>query len=84
MRATKRAPASTFEASVGYGWITSKLYDVNRRVLGKKAGWNGSWLTNTLGVVVWEGVQYSGFKVSFPTGDMLLSYIAPEWVMRYR
>ena len=28
------------------------------------------------------GLQYSGFKKSFTGGDMMFSYIAPEWVGR--
>lgn len=81
----RRAPASTFEASIGYGWITSKLYDPDGKSLGSKGGlewklsyeytWSSGW-----GI----GLQYSGFKTSFPGGDMMLSYIAPEWVARYR
>lgn len=28
----RRAPANTFEASFGYGWVTNKMYDVNVRL----------------------------------------------------
>lgn len=92
-RAKRRAPANTFEASVGYGWVTSKLYDLNNRSVGSKGGvewklgyehiWSAGW-----GV----GVQYSGFKATFPEGDMVLSYLAPEfagrtkfdkWILKY-
>ncbi len=81
----RRAPSSTFEGSIGYGWVTSKLYDVDGRSLGSKGGvdwklsyeytWSSGW-----GI----GMQYSGFRASFPGGNMMLSYIAPEWVVRSR
>ena len=34
----RRAPANTFEASFGYGWVTSKMYDVNGAALDSKGG----------------------------------------------
>lgn len=81
----RKVPASTLEFSAGYGWVTSKLYDVNGVSLGSKGGvewklsyeytWKSGW-----GI----GVQYSGYRASFPDGDMMLSYIAPEWVGRTR
>lgn len=81
----RRAPSSTFEGSIGYGWITSKLYDADGYSMGSKSGlewklsyeytWSSGW-----GI----GLQYSGFRTSFPGGNMMLSYIAPEWVARYR
>ena len=81
---SRRVPASTFEASIGYGWVTSTLYDITGAVLGNNGGlewklsyeyaWNSGW-----GI----GVQYSGYRTGFHGGDnMLLSYIAPEWVVR--
>ena len=84
-REKRRAPSSTFEGSIGYGWITSKLYDADGNSLENKGGlewklsyeytWSSGW-----GI----GLQYSGYKTSFPGGNMMLSYIAPEWVARYR
>lgn len=32
----RRAPSSTFEGSIGYGWVTSKLYDVDGPLFGKQ------------------------------------------------
>ena len=32
------APANTFEVSLGYGWISSKIYDANNVSLGSKSG----------------------------------------------
>ena len=34
----RRAPANTFEASFGYGWVTSKMYDINGATLDSKIG----------------------------------------------
>lgn len=77
------APANTFEVSLGYGWISSKIYDANNVSLGSKSGlewklgyehiWTSGW-----GV----GMQYSGFKAELPGGDMVLSYLAPEVTLR--
>lgn len=92
-RAKRRAPANTFEVSMGYGWITSKLYDFNNLAIGNKGGmewklgYEHVWSTG-LGI----GVQYSGFKAAFPGGDMFLTYLAPEftgrvkfdkWILKY-
>lgn len=81
----RRAPANTFEGSIGYGWITSSIYDADGYSMGSKSGleWKFSYeytWSNNWGV----GLQYSGFRTSFPGGNMTLSYIAPEWVARYR
>ena len=64
-------------------WVISKIYDINGRALDSKGGvewklayehvWNGG-----MGI----GLQYAGFKKSFSGGDMMFSYIAPEWVSR--
>lgn len=80
---SRKAPANTFEASFGYGWVISKIYDINGRALDSEGGvewklayehvWNGG-----MGI----GLQYAGFKKSFSGGDMMFSYIAPEWVSR--
>lgn len=84
-KASRRVSPHTFEASIGYGWVDSKLYDMNGESLGFKGGldwklsyeyaWSSGW-----GV----GVQYSGSRTSFEGGDMMLSYIAPELLMRAR
>ena len=80
----RRAPANTFEASFGYGWVTSKMYDINGATLDSKGGidwklaYEYTW-SNGMGI----GLQYSGFRKSFSDGgDMTFSYIAPEWVGR--
>ena len=75
----RKAPANTFEASFGYGWVTSKIYDINGAALGSKGGveWKLGYeyvWSSGMGI----GLQYSGFKKSFTGGDMVFSYIAPE------
>lgn len=50
----RRAPANTFEASFGYGWVTSKMYDINGATLDSKGGIDWSLLTNIRGAMVWE------------------------------
>lgn len=75
----QKVPSNAFEASIGYGWITSKLYDMNGNSAGSKGGlewklgyqhlWSSGW-----GI----GLIYSGSKLSFDGGDLSLSYIAPE------
>lgn len=35
---SRKAPANTFEASFGYGWVISKIYDINGRALDSKGG----------------------------------------------
>lgn len=82
-KASRKVPANTLEASIGYGWITSQLYDYDGASLGHKGGlewklsyeyiWSSGW-----GI----GLQYSGFKTSIPGGDINLTYLAPEWVGR--
>lgn len=92
-RARQISPSNTFEVNIGYGWITSTIYDSYGYKLGHKGGvewklaYDHVWKSG-LGV----GVQYSGFNASFPGGNMLLSYIAPEflgrskidkWILKY-
>ena len=81
---SRRAPANTFEASFGYGWVTSKIYDINGAALDSKGGidWKLAYeYTWSSGMGI--GLQYSGFRKSFSDGgDMTFSYIAPEWVGR--
>lgn len=82
-RERRKVPANTFEASIGYGWLVSKLYDANGHSLGSKGGvdWKLSY-EYTWGSGWGVGMQYSGFKMSSSEADMMLSYIAPELVSR--
>lgn len=87
-----RVPANSFEASIGYGWITSKLYDVDGRELDSKGGMEWKLAYRHLWKNGWgAGLLYSGYKKSFVGGDINLSYIAPEcswgarskkWILR--
>lgn len=92
-RRKRMAPANTFEMSVGYGWITSRLYDYSGNSLGHKGGvewrlgYEHVWKSG-LGV----GFQYSGYRAAFDEGNMVLSYLAPElvgrtklnkWILKY-
>ncbi|WP_106831136.1 hypothetical protein [Parabacteroides pacaensis] len=85
MQAKRTPPFNTIEASVGYSWITSKLYSSTGEKYKKKGGleWKLVYdrvFKNGLGF----GVLYSGFHASFLEGNMKLSYIAPAFVGRTR
>ena len=85
IRADRKLPANNFEFNIGYGWVTSQLYDAYGNSAGSKGGmdwkigyqyiWSSGW-----GI----GVNYFGSKTSFEVGDIQLSYIAPEcaWGMK--
>ena len=81
----RRAPANTFEASFGYGWVTSKMYDINGATLDSKGGidwklaYEYTW-SNCLGF----GLVYSGLINYFSdVGDMTFSFIARVCVGRW-
>ncbi len=78
-----RAPSNTFEASIGYGWITSDIYSSTGEKYGTKGGmeWNLEY-NHVFRSGFGFGLQYSGCKVSIPEGDMSLSYVAPSMVLR--
>lgn len=92
-RKKRRAPANTIEVSLGPGWITSEILGANDKKIDLKSGleWKLSYehiWNKGLGI----GLQYSSYKVSFPEGDIKLSYIAPEftgrikadkWILKY-
>lgn len=79
----RMAPANTFEASIGYGWITSDIYSSTGEKYGSKGGmeWNLEY-NHVFRSGFGFGLQYSGCKVSVPEGDMSLSYVAPSVVLR--
>lgn len=75
----RRLPSNTLEASIGYGWINSKLYDVNGNELSSLSGLEWKFSYRYIWSSGWGiGMQYSGFKSNNMGGDLTLSYIAPE------
>lgn len=75
-------PQTIIEAEIGYGWIFSDLYSPRGDKMSNPGGleWKLE-LDHIYGKGVGFGLQYSGFTNS-SYEDMMLSYIAPQFVGR--
>jgi len=83
-----RAPKNTITVSMGYGVITSKIYNYsNGEVYNSKGGldWRIQY-ERIYNKGIGFGLMYSGFKTSFPDieGNVMLSYFAPSFVGAYK
>lgn len=82
-RRKRQAPYNTILASVGYGWITSRLYSPAGDRLSSVGGMEWQLSYERVFNSGWGfGFQYSGFRSDSPFGNMRLNYVAPTFLTR--